>query len=123
MLLFNRINCKSLEKTKTTAYAGRGGAFKVIKLQINSFKNNSEKVSNINLINITQTGNTQFSDIDDTGISTEHFSELIDVDFSIIGSSQKQGLTFEFYNPHKHEVVVYITLIGNNVSSDLIGQK
>lgn len=123
MLLFNRTICKSLEKVKTIAYARPGSAFKTNKLQINCFKIDSEKISNINLLNIAQTGNTQFSDIGDTGISTEHFAEFVDVDFSVIGSSQKQGLMFEFYNPFKHDVVIYISLIGKAVSSDLIGQK
>lgn len=123
MLLFNRTVCKSLEKVKTVAYAGRGSAFKATKLQIDCFEINFERTSNIDLLNITQAGNTQFSDIDDAGISIEHFSEFVDVDFSIIGNSQKQGLMFEFYNPFKHDVVIYISLIGKAVSSDSIGQK
>ena len=51
------------------------------------------------------------------------FKEQQDVDFAVFGSSDGQGLTFNFANPHSFDVEVTIILVGLSVEVNRIGGR
>ena len=140
-LLFASGDCKSQESTKLKVLAGRGGAFKARKLRIdvigdvavNRFGDIISKSTSNNLIkrpvditltNISVLGTTQFEyHSDSSKVCTSYFSKYRDIGFKCIGSQEKQGFVFEFFNPLNYNVRVYISMLGDAASSDMIGKE
>jgi hypothetical protein len=140
-LLFASGDCKSQETTKLKVLAGRGGAFKARKLRIdvigdvaiNRFGNIILKSTSINLVkrpvditltNISVLGTTQFEyHSDSSKVCTSYFNKYRDIGFKCIGSHEKQGLIFEFYNPSNYDVRVYISLLGDAATCNMVGKE
>ena len=140
-LLFASGDCKSQGSTKLKVLAGRGGAFKARKLRIDvigdvavnrfgeiiskSTSNNLiKKPVGITLTNISVLGTTQFEyHSDSSKVCTSYFSKYRDIGFKCIGSQEKQGFVFEFFNPLNYNVRVYISMLGDAASTEMIGKE
>jgi hypothetical protein len=116
-ILFASGNCDSEKYTTVIAFARRGKSFKANQLRIDVVDEKSESV-NIELTKISLMKCLEFPDSDSDRVCTSFFSKLKDISFKVFGHTGKQGLTFEFYNPLKRKVRIYITLLGETVDSD-----
>lgn len=116
-ILFASGNCGSEKFTTITALARRNQSFKSSQLKIDVVDEKSESV-NIELIKISLMKCLEFPDSDSDRVCTSFFSKLKDISFKVFGYTEKQGLVFEFYNPSTRKVRIYITLLGESVSSD-----
>lgn len=132
-LLFASGECPAQKTTKIKVLAGRGGAYKPRQLRIDVIgeipKSNRSKLmikksENIILSNISILNSTQFEYRDDTSkVCTSYFEKLRDVGFKCFGSQERQGIEFEFHNPLNHNVRVYITLLGDAASANMVGKE
>ena len=121
-ILFQSTDCQSEEFTKLVVLSGRSNAFKCNQLQIDVIDENSEVV-NIQLVNIRLMDGLEFPEPDSDRLCTSYFSKLKNVNFKIFGNIPTQGLVFEFFNPLKRKVRIYISMLGLNVSEDLVGKE
>jgi hypothetical protein len=118
-LLFSKINCSANAITKLKLFAGRAGAFKINSLQMNCNENNNLEIVDISILKKQQIDYlNEFS-----SLSTSYFSKFRPIKFDIFGSSEHKGLEISFKNNNSFDIVNYITLLGENCSEDLIGQK
>ncbi len=116
-ILFASGNCGPEKFTTVIAFARRGKFFKANQLRIDVVDEKSESV-NIELTKISLMKCLEFPDSDSDRVCTSFFSKLKDMSFKVFGDSGKQGLVFEFYNPLKRKVRIYVTLLGETISSD-----
>jgi hypothetical protein len=121
-ILFQSTDCQSEKFTKLIVLSGRSSAFKCNQLQIDVVDDNSESV-NIQLVNIRLMNGIEFPEPDSDRLCTSYFSKLKNVNFKVFGNILTQGLVFEFYNPLKRKVRIYISMLGSNVSEDLVGKE
>lgn len=121
--LFHRGFCEAKQQVKLEVLAGRSGAFKPRKLQIDVVSKDTLNFTNIELVNIKCMENGQFGSMGDKSkINTAYFNELRDVNFDVFGASAKQGLIFKFNNPTNEDVLIYISILGDCACADLIGR-
>ncbi len=118
-LLFSKIKCKPNNITKLKILAGRGSAFTPNFIQMN----HSEK-GILEIIDISVLKRQQIDFLtENSSLSTNYFSKLRPVKFDIFGSSENRGLEITFKNNNSHDIVNYITLLGENTNDDLVGKK
>lgn len=122
-ILFAKVKCNANEITKVNILAGRRSAFKANYLQINHFNTRQNIYGITDINNISVLNKQQFDYLDENNISTTHFEKMKQVSFDAFSEIKGKGLDISFDNKSEFEVVNYITLLGEPVDTDLIGQK
>ena len=122
-LLFQSGTCESEKTTKIKVLAGRSGAFKCDKIQIHALNQNMDIVD-IYLMKVSSFAGTELDfELDkDSKFLTSYFNEMKYLGLKPFGSCEKQAMTFEFYNPLKEDVRVYIAMLGDPGSTEMIGK-
>ena len=122
-LLFQSGKCESEKITKIKVIAGRSGAFKCNKIQINVL-DKENTIVDIHLIKVSSFAGTELDfELDkDSKFLTSYFNEMKYLGLKPFGSCEKQAMTFEFYNPLKEDVRVYISMLGDPGSTEMIGK-
>lgn len=123
-LLFQSDICESEKITKVRVLAGRAGAFKCNKIQINAL-DKENNVVDLHLIKVSSFAGTEldFELEKDSKFLTSYFNEMKCLGLKPFGSCEKQAMTFEFYNPLKEDVRVYISMLGDDGTTNVIGKE
>lgn len=123
-ILFSKTKCNKNSITKQIIPAGRYSALKSNYLQINSFNHNDKSVSNLEILDISVSKKSQIYSLEeDNSLTSSFFFELKPVNFDIFGHSKSKELVITFKNTNDYDIENYITLLGEPVDEDLIGQK
>jgi len=118
-ILFASGKCKDNEISKIKIFSGRSSAFRCSQMQINVF---DEKMNPVDIF-LSKISSFAGTEMELENLSTSFFSKVRDVSFRCFGNSANQGLVFEFFNPFRYPVTVYISLIGQEVSLNLVGKE
>lgn len=118
-LLFQSGTCEPEKITKIRVLAHRSGAFECNKIQIHVLNQNMDIVD-IHLVKVSSFNGTELDfELDkDSKFLTSYFNEMKQLGLKPFGSSEKQAMTFEFYNPLKENVKVYISMSGDPCSTN-----
>ncbi len=123
-ILFVSGKCEPQKISKIKVLAGRGGAYKCSKIRIDVLNQNIKPV-NILLRKISSIMGSEFDSELETNseICTSFFNELRNFGIKCFGSIEKHAMIFEFYNPFKESVRVYITMLGDAATTEMIGKE